>query len=125
MATAQNFDHLRFYVDTGGGSHQERRELAVIGRQQSGTVFAVAVQDPLGEQETRPLVALAERLCLGYPISDDRRRGDRVVNAVYDVESPLQPVELVGLVKPLIVVAGETIERDSQFQGRPYQWSWR
>jgi len=61
------------------GRSREGGHFSIIWGQELCTVLAVAVEHPDGQEERGALVALAEGLGPGDPVSDDGRGGDRAL----------------------------------------------
>ena len=107
------------------GRDEEVGDGSILGGQEPRSVLAVAVEEPLGESQGRPLVAFAEALRPSHPVREHGGSMDDVVEIGDGVELTLDPVQVVGLLEPLVRLAGYTVERDGEVERRADQWSRR
>lgn len=83
--------------------------------------MAILIEHRPGEEECRSLVALAEGLGAGYAESDDGSSDNGVIDLVEGPEYSFKPLEIVGLVEPLVVGPHGSIERNGQRKCRSDQ----
>jgi len=112
-------------VEAGCRSHEKIPKNAIFSRKEPVTVEPVTVEHPLRQQQGCALVAFSKALRPGDPVREYGRGVDRVVDFVDGSKRPLNPVEVVWLIEPFLIVTNGTIEGDGNREGRPPQCSRR
>ncbi len=85
--------------------------MPVVGRQQRSSVFAVSVEDPSAEEQRSPLVPLREPLRPSYPARERRSSDEGILDRRDGVERPLDSIQFVGLVEPLVMLSNGAVDR--------------
>ena len=120
-ARAEDIDEIPLDVPTGRGRDEEVGNGAILGGQEPGTVLTVVVEESLGESQGRPLVAFAKSLCPRHPVGEHRSGPDDVVESSDGVERTLDPLQIVGLLEPLVVLPDRLVEGNGQLDAGPDQ----
>lgn len=71
----------------------------------------ISIEEPTGEKQRCSLVAFAKCRRSRNPKGQDRSRFHRIIYGLDRVEGGFQAIEIVGLLKPLIVVTDSLIQR--------------
>ncbi|MEA2972916.1 MAG: hypothetical protein QOG82_1374 [Actinomycetota bacterium] len=89
------------------------------------TVELVAVEYPLRQQQRCALVSFSETLRPSNAERDYASSVDRIVDLIDCSKRPLNPVEIVGLIEPLVIFSNGAVECDGNRDGRAPQCSRR
>ncbi|MEA2931885.1 MAG: hypothetical protein QOI56_670, partial [Actinomycetota bacterium] len=114
-----------FDVEAGCRPHEKIPKGAIVPRNEPVAVEPVAVEHPLRQQQGCALVAFSKALRTGDPVRELGRGVDRVVDLVDGSKRPLNPVEIVWIIEPFLIVTNGAIEGDGNREGRPPQCSRR
>ena len=120
------------YLDDGGFDIVARRRLhekiaqdTIVGRYDLLTVDPVAIEQPLRQQQGRALVSLSKTLRPSDAVRENGSGVDRVIDLIDGNKRPLNPVELVRLIEPLVNITNGAVEGDGNCEGRAPQCSRR
>lgn len=117
----QQAKDLLSYFSTCGGFDQEIGQPTVIGGEETAPVESVAVEKPACQEQGRAFVGFAEGLSPGDPVDEHSRCLHRIVNSLDGAQSSGEPLQVVGLLEPLVVLTDRLVEGDGQLDAGPDQ----
>ena len=124
-ARRQERDKISTDVLTACRFDQQRTHLTVVRGKEVCAFQAVSVKDPASHEQRRPLIPFSEGLRSGHPVSQYGGGLDGVLDQIDGCESTSDPVEFIGFVEPLVLLAYNVVDRNHEVDGRSIQWSCR
>ena len=112
-------------VDSAGRREEKPGQLGVVFWHDPETDSTISVEDPASDEQSRALVSLGERLCPCDATDGSRRRRYWVAFGSELIQEPFDPVELIRLVVPFVVVSNRLVDGYDDGQGWQPQLAWR
>jgi hypothetical protein len=112
----QKEQDLFAYVSTGSGLDQEIGEVSIIRRNDDAPVMPVPVQQLSGEKQGRSLVGFSEGLGSGDPVDQHSCGLHGILDGCDRAQGRTEPLQVVGLVEPLVILPHRLIDGDGQLE---------
>ena len=123
--TTKFLDDGVFDIEARRRPHEKIAQDAIVGGNDTLTVDPVAIEQPLRQQQGCALVSLSKTLRPGNAVRDNGSGVDRVIDLIDGSKRPLNPVEIVRLIEPLVNITSGAVEGDGNREGRAPQCSRR
>lgn len=123
--TSKYLDDGVFDIDARSRLHEKIAQYTIVGRYDLLTVDPVAIEQPLRQQQGSALVSLSKTLRPSDAVRENGRGVDRVIDLIDGRKRPLNPVEIVRLIEPLVNITNGAVEGDGNRDGRAPQCSRR
>ena len=123
--TTKFLDDGVFDIEARRRPHEKIAQDAIVGGNDTLTVDPVAIEQPLRQQQGCALVSLSKTLRPSNAVRDNGSGVDRVIDLIDGSKRPLNPVEIVRLLEPLVNITNGAVEGDGNRDGRAPQCSRR
>jgi len=125
VTTSKCLDDGVFDIKARRRLHEKIAEDTIVGGNDLLTVDPVAIEQPLREQQGCALVPLIQTLRPSNAVRENGSGVDRVIDLIDGSKRPLDPVEIVKLIEPLVIMTNGAVECDGNRDGRAPQCSRR
>ena len=123
--TSKYFDDGVLDIEARRRLHEKIAQDTIVGRYDLFTVDPVVIEQPLRQQQGSALVSLSKTLRPSDAVRENGSGVDRVIDLIDGSKHPLNPVEIVRLIEPLVNITNGAVEGDGNREGRAPQCSRR
>ena len=123
--TSKCLDDGVFDIEARRRPHEKIAQHTIVGGNDLLTVDPVAIEEPLRQQQGCALVSLSKTLRPSNAVGENGSGVDRVLDLIDGSKRPLNPVEIVRLIEPLVNITNGAVESDGNRDCRAPQCSRR